>query len=466
MNSSCMRNKRISRLAWIFLLFAAVSACSSDDSVPPKEAGFSQTHNWQRISVTQLNESGTTIPYVVARPAADGNVHIAYYGSAAAPDGTPIHRLNYLIWNPATQAMTTHVVENRPGPTGYDGFDRCDQFDLALDGTTPVFIYPTYEIHPTMLQAEADIMVNLFDGASWNEATGAIGFVERNPVFQDGHATENMSVTVDDQGNVHLCYQFFTEGIDSANYRYPDLHYVFRDRATLFDPMATGDYQAIEEHVDGNQFTTFGIHNSVGFHCKVLLDPDGMPVIVYGEYGEQFNGEFALKVAYRNAAGQWRREIVDALPDGWTLSGISAAFYPPDPENPEAERALAIAYALHSPSPEPDDGHRLLFAVKREGQWTTEIVDETTWCGADCVLAFTPDGYPAIAYFDEQSHSGRPHQFLKYAEFNGVLWSRESAEEQGIVGRYNSLWFDAAGRANICTYSDEDNEILIIRRIN
>ncbi len=93
-------------------------------------------------------------------------------------------------------------------------------------------------------------------------------------------------------------------------------------------------------------------------------------------------------------------------------------------------------------------------------------MDESTWCGSRCSLAIDANGIPAIAYFDEQSHSGRLHQFLKYAEFSGLRWITESVDEYGDVGRYNSLWFDGGEIPTICTFSDEDNEILIIRQTN
>ena len=477
MNLSCTLNSRIGGLFSIFALAMLICACSDGGPIPPKEAGSSTAHDWQRITIAQIEESGLTVPYVVARQAANQQqVQIAYYNAVAGQDDTWYQQLNYSVFNPSTGGVATRVVDNRPAPTGVDGFDRCDQFDLALDNTTPVLIYPTYEINSVLQQVEADIMVNLYEVGTWNETTGAVGFVERNPVYQDGHTKDNMSVAVDSQGDIHFCYQYFTEGMDSANYRYPDLYYAHRDRATLSDPITDiQEYANIEEQVDGNAFSTFGDHNSVGYHCKLVLDPvDELPVIVYAEHGENFAGTFALKVAYRNASGQWSRETIDALSDGWTIGGISAAFYPPplpdpdvpvDPEAPEPYRPLAVAYSLRSPSPEPDDAHRLMFAVRRQGGgWDIEIVDETTWCGSHCALAFTPDVRPAIAYYDEESHSGRLHQYLKYAEWNGILWMKESADEQGNVGKYNSLWFDAGGVPNICTFSDEDNEILLIRQ--
>jgi hypothetical protein len=467
MNLPWLSNK-CGPLAAAFSLALTLGACGSDGSGREPESGYSQAHAWERIVVARVEESGTTIPFVVARQSDDRQVHMAYYNSITAQNDTVYHRLHYLVWDPSTETSTSRVVANRQAPSGLNGFDRCDQFDLAVDGSTPVLIYPTYEINTVLQQAEADIMVNRYEMDAWNENTGAVGYVDRNPVYQDGHTTENMSVAVDRLGGVHFCYQYFTEGMDSANYRYPDLYYAYYPRDELAVPITDiGQYADIEEQVDGNLFSTYGDHNSVGFYCKLLLAPDDeRPVIVYGEHGEDFAGSFALKVAAKNTSGQWRRETIDALPDGWTVGGIDAAFYPPDPEDPEAERPLAIAYALRSPSPEADDAHRLLFAVKRNGQWTTEIVDETTWCGTHCALAFSPDRLPAIAYFDEQSHSGRSHQYLKFARFNGLLWVKESAAEQGLLGRHNSLWFDARGRPTICTYAEEDSQIVLIRQIN
>jgi hypothetical protein len=344
---------------------------------------------------------------------------------------------------------------------------------MAMDGDTPILIYPAYQVDDLLQQIEADIMVNQYTGGRWLEATGAVGFVERNPVYQDGHITENMSLAVDSGGDLHFCYQYFTEGMDSANFRYPDLYYSRRDSDTIADPIdPIEQYAQFEEQVDGNAFSTYGDHNSVGYFCTLVLDSDDLPAIVYAEHGENFMGTYALKVAFKDETGQWHRQVVDALPHGWEIGGISAAFIPPDPDAPEdpddpdPRQSLAIAYSVRLPDPEPDNGHHLKYATNRDGVWATEIVDETTWCGDHCSLAFTPDRRPAIAYHDEQSHSGRLHQFLKYAEYDGLRWNRQSAEEYGSVGRHNNLWFDGNGVPHISTFSDEDNQIVVIRQIN
>lgn len=469
MNASWLVNKLLVVKGGLFAIVLMITACGGgpDTPVPPYDSE-GRPSNWQTITIAQVDENGTTVPFVVARPGSAGDLHFAWYNAVNESAQAAYHRLHHLVWNPATQSRITRVVTNRPAPSGVDGFDRCDQFDMAVDGQdTPILIYPTYEVNDVLQQVEADVMVNLLTGGTWQETTGAVGFVDRNPVYQDGHATENMSLKVDSQGDIHFCYQYFTEGMDSANYRYPDLYYVHRDRATLADPITSIEqYAQIEELVDGNAFSTYGIHNTVGDFCQLILGDQDLPIIVYAEQGENFMGSYALKLARKDEAGRWHRQIVDALPDGWKIGGISAAFYPVDPEDPEAPRPLAIAYAVRLPNPDPDDGHHLRFATNRGGEWTTQIVDETTWCGTHCALAFTADGRPAIAYFDEQSHSGRTHQFLKYAEFNGLYWNHESASEYGGVGRFNTLWFDESGMPHICTYSDEDNEIVVIRQVH
>lgn len=447
-------------------LFLACGGGSTEG--PGGNPDASPTHNWLRTTVVQVEENGSTIPYVVARQDSNGSIHIAYYDAVVESEDVQYQQLNYLVWNPGSHSLSSDIVENRAAPSGVNGFDQCDQFDFALDAfNQPVFIYPTYEINSYLQQKEADIMINIQEQGQWFETTGAVGFVNRNPVYQDGHVADSMSMAIDSQGNIHICYQYYTEGMDSANFRYPDLYYAMRDRDTIHDPIPDiQDYGAIEELVDGNSFSTYGEHNSIGYFCKLILDDNDLPYIIYAEHGENFMGTYALKAAFKDESGQWHRQIIENLDDRWEIGAVSAAFFPVDPENPEAPRPLAVSYALRSPSPEPDDAHRLKFATNRDGPWATEIVDESTWCGTYCSLAFTPDGYPAIAYFDEQSHSNRTHHFLKYAEFNGLMWVKESAEERDSAGTFNSLWFDARGVPNICTFSDELNEIQIIRQIN
>ncbi len=462
MNMPCERhNPRTSGVLLFLLLLTAVEfGCGNGSSGIGNDTPESnrQPGQWEKFDVAAVDEVGTSLPYATAHPDAGGNIHIAYYNAVTPAGGNSYHQLNHLVWRPGSGVLSNTVVENTPAPSDVDGFDRCAQFDFVLaPDDTPVFIYPVEEVVVPLAQIEADIMINA-GGGLFSEYTGAIGFVERNPVYYDGHATSNMSVAVDSGGGIHIAYQFFTEGMDSANYRYPDLFYVCRSPESLDEALSPQAFGAIEEAVDGNTFSTYGVHNSVGYHCRLVLDAEERPVIVYAEHPESYYGTYALKIAARDDTGGWHHEIVETLEYGWKVGAISAAFYP--------DGALAIAYALKAPDPAPDNGHRLKHATNRSGEWVAEIVDEVTWCGDYCAIAVNSEGTPGIAYFDEQSHSDRPHRFLKYTEFDGLRWVRETVDEYEEAGRFNSLWFDAADVPLICSYSDVDHEIVVFRRMD
>lgn len=446
-------------LWWLLFLMGLLYGCGGSSGIGNDTQEVNrQPNQWEKHGVALVDAVGTTLAHVVAKPAEDGNIHVAFYNAVSLPSGTNYHQLNHLIWDPAHGSRSLEVIENKPAPSGVDGFDRCAQFDFALDvNNTPVFAYSVEEVYVPLAQIESDIMINFNENGSWSEYMGAMGYVARNPVYFDGHATAHMSVAIDSNNDIHLAYQFFTEGMDSANYRYPDLFYIHRTRDSLGQVPVGFQYQALEESVDGNTFSTYGVHNSVGYYCKLVLDPEDRPVIVYAEHSETYGGTFALKMAAKNGAGQWRHEIVEELPMEWKVGGISAAFYP--------DGALGIAYALKAPAPEPDNAHRLKFATNQTGEWVSVIVDETTWCGDHCSLAIDSEGMPAVAYYDEQSHSDRTHRFLKFARFDGLRWVRETVDEYGNTGLFNTLWFDAEDTPYICSYSDEDNEIFIFEQL-
>jgi len=453
-------SRRIVRAAVLVLALASGFGCNGGGSGIENdvEEVNEQPNQWDVYEVAQVTESGTTTPYVTARAVSDGTVHIACYNAVTDTDDDTYHQLDHMVWTLADGLVSRETIENTPAPSGVEGFDGCTQYDMALDSEgAPVFIYPVRETHVGLYQDEADIMIN-FGGHE--EYTGAIGYVARNPVYTDGHATANMSVAVDSSGDVHVAYQFFTENMDSYNYLYPDLFYAHRSRSDLGGEYTDAEYGAFEEAVDGNTYIdgSWAYHNSVGYACRILLDSRERPVIVYGEHPNGTIGSFALKAAFRDDAGNWQVETIEELEDEWTIGHISAAFY--------SDGSLAVAYALRSPDPEPDDAHRLKFATNQSGEWSQVVVDESTWCGSYCALAINSQDLPAIAYYDEQSHSYRDHLFLKYAAYDGERWETETVDEYEKTGRFNSLWFDDADIPNICSYSDDEDQILIFRLID
>jgi hypothetical protein len=62
-------------------------------------------------------------------------------------------------------------------------------------------------------------------------------------------------------------------------------------------------------------------------------------------------------------------------------------------------------------------------------------------------LAFTPEGHPAISYYDSTKGD------LKYAEYDGGAWQLSAVDTNGDVGMCTSLAFTSAGRPAI-SYSD------------
>lgn len=484
--NSCRRFRtgRKIRTDWLLallILVLSLSACGSDDGGDGPPDATRTTSRWDRYAVAEVAENGTTIPWVKAKyDEVSGSVHLAYFSGAVIQGATSAEdiyhqQLRYAVWNLGATNIGSTIIDNRPSYSGYDtppnglNFDRTSQFGMDMDPTTgePVLIYPVDEFHPLPYsQIEGDIMINILTDYGWMEYIGAYGYVERNPAYRDGDLRANMSVAVDHLGDIHMCYQFYTEGMDRNNEIYPDLFYATRERATLADSRELADFMAIEENVDGNSYSTFGIMNSVGYYCQMLLAPvdeeadpvpPPQPIIVYAQRRDSYGGDNnALKIAYRNGADNWRVEVLDQLSGDQQVNGISAAFYP--------DGSLGIAYAIKVPYPEPDNGHRLKYISNQTGEWVIDLIDEATWCGAHPSLAIDAEGNPSVAYYDERSHSYRPHHFLKFAHYAVNRWVHESIDEYNEIGLYNTLWLDLEGRANICSYSDEENAIFIYRQ--
>lgn len=475
MHTSCRPNRPVSPATirfdrftsgWHLLLATLIvimmSACgSSDEYENPEIDSTRNTSNWERIPIATVEENGSTITHVKAKPDPDENVYVAYYEMETTPDDVQYHQLKLLHWYQGTGRSTSYTVVNQPAPTGVDGFDFCMQFDMAIgaDGN-PVLIYPVSETDSNEgpSQYEDDIKVNFFNAGSWTESTAVAGFVERNAaVYPDGDASSNMALAIDSVGDLHIGYQFRYENMDSANQNYPDLYYARRELATIHDQIADiADYGQFEEFVDGNSYSTYADHDSVGYHCAMLIDGFDQPVLVYAERQVLLRYEPAVKIAYRDATGTWRQETIETFQDGWDVSCVSAAFFP--------DGSIGVAYGITLPDPEPDRGHRVMFASNQTGSWVTEMVDETTWCGEHCELAISSDGIPAVVYKDIQSHVGREHHFLKYAQRQEDHWVKESVDEYGKIGAFNSFWVDDDDRAFIVSYAEEDNQIVLYRQ--
>ncbi len=446
-----------------FLMLWAIWGCgessSESDSNLETPPPVSDT-GWQIDTLLNLDSGGTVMPNVKAVKGSNGRIHIIYFSDAPAAGNNLIYTLNYLIWIPQSELLLQQNPKPQGPQEGIEGLDNSRPAALALDDQdTPIIVYQGGNIRPMGAEEQSDVMISLIEDIDWAEYTGAIGYVERNP-FHDGLARPDLDVAVDSNGDIHLCFQFFYEGIDADNERYPDINYVLKHRLELNEPSREEDWAIYEETVHGNEFQgSTAIHNSVGYHCKMVLDSSGQPVIIYAEHTEITNTH-TLWAAYRVAADQWQRQAIDQFDGSWRVNDISAAVSPVD-------GSLAVAYQLKDMANRPDEGDHLRFVQEVDGVWARPmVVDNRSSCGDYVSLTYDSNGTPAVAYFDDQSHAGHRNQNLKLAHFNGATWQSETVSDAGNVGYYNSIWFDDSGRVNICSYSRSEDAILIFSKLS
>ena len=439
--------------AWVFLIVicglinlvgcndggGGNSGGSTDDPVVPEES------DWQRTSIRSVNGSGLLVANLKVLADSSDRLHVVHYGDSG-DDAYP-YAIEHSVWDlsfrqlePLADTMVVTTVDNSL------------TLDLALSNTDePVLVYQGGEFRECGAE-QSDVMISLSENAGWNEYLAAIGFVHRNPVLTDGLAGADADVVVDSQGDVHVCYQFSYEGCDAMNHNYPDLRYVKRERALLDDASSI-----TEETIEGSLFPAFdyGIQNSVGYHCQLVLDAAESPVVFYAvkvdqtNFGEQTAG---LRVARRTGEGIWQPDWIE---EDCEVMALSAARFADDD-------TLAVAYAVKE-----NNGVNTVFYLKyaafQNNSWTVETVDDSVSCGSYCSLAFDSRGQPAIAYYEIRSHTGYTLQNLKFSRYTGGTWQTEQVAKSGDIGKFNNLWFDGSDRAHIATYSASQNEIILLQ---
>ncbi len=402
---------------------------------------------WHQVSIEQLPAGGLLLPQVKAAVDSNKQLHIAFFTDSLTIPGD--YSINHIVWDMGTQSEISRdtVID----------IDNCRTLGMALgQGGLVAIAYQGGTVRAGGSEQQSDAMVSVLQSGSWAEYTGGIGFVERNPVFQDGLAGKYVSTALDSHGNIHLCYQFFYEGIDAMNFNYPDLLYVEKDGSSL-------GAEATEEAVEGNFYNPDGsasAQNRVGAHAALILDKNENPVIFY--YADlkpnlSDPDTKGLRVAYRQSDGTWGHEWVET---GFTVGGISAAL--------DKNGNPCVAYYITGEYQDASGiTHKecLKYAAKTSSSWTSTIVDESTFCGKYCSLAFDSSGNPSIAYYSMQNNSGSLSlKDLMLASRSGASWVKETVVSTGDIGNYNTLWFDNAGTAYICSYSNTDQTIYLFYR--
>ncbi len=431
------------------LCLCFLNACgggSSGSSAASSGEIDTNTNTWGKALIQQLDAGGLLIPNIETRHRDGRFAQAAFYTSSAETSGRYI--LNHLVFD--LENLRADV------PTPVVEIDNCRTigFDLSASGE-PVIAYQGGNIRECGSEQQSDVMMSIGQNGAWNESTAGIGYVARNPVFQDGLAGRTVATVVDSAGGVHLCYQFFYEGCDAMNFNYPDLLYVYKDSA---NPSAGGE----EETVEGNRYNANGTaseQNRVGEYAAIVMDADNAPAIFYFadlSPNSQGSDSKGLRVA-RRQNGEWEREWVDT---GITVGSISAGL---DPSG-----RLVAAYYVESEYEDATGfthGYCLKMAVAGSTGWETTVVDEQARCGQYCSLSFDRDGHPAVAYRVLESHSGNvQYMDLRYGIRTGTKWVTETVASAGDIGLYNTLWFDADNTAYISSYAADAHAIYLFYR--
>ena len=246
-------------------------------------------------------------------------------------------------------------------------------------------------------------------------------------------------------------------------------------------PDANGDGSALTASVsDGWSATTIG----AGIKPALALDASGSPAIVFlfEDVGEGF-------VTFAAAADGW---TLDRLVEGYFYGPIDLAFDPQNRPNivyhdhqaSQFRQELGdLTYALSDSSgwqiaAVEDDGHDgwdSTIAIAADGVVRAAGVDPSQFGGTDGVeyyelqdgtwsvtaigsgpipyefnvsLAVSPDGLPALSYYDDGTGD------LVFASFDGAEWNLETVQSEGDVGKFSSLRFDAEGRPHISFFEE------------
>lgn len=429
------------------LLLWMLSACSGSSTGTPSPAKIETgTDHWEQVAVRQLDAGGMLIPNVKTRPDGSGDAQIAYFVDSDSTDGHYV--LEHLLFDldTLTAATPVSVVE----------IDNCRAlgFDVTASGQ-PVLAYQGGTVRECGSEQQSDVMLSMNNGGQWNAYTAGIGYVARNPVFQDGLAGNTVAAIAGPDGGIHFCYQFFYEGCDAMNFNYPDLLYVRKSSA---NPSA----EAAEETVEGNVYNANGTadaQNRVGAHAAIVLDADDTPTVFYyanmspNSQSADFQG---LRVA-RRLNGTWASTWIET---GISVGGISAGLAP--------DGRLVVAYYVDSEYRDSTGfthSYCLKAAVSNGDGWDTAFVDEQARCGQYCSLAFDRLGNPAVAYRAMENHSGSTvYEDLRYASMENGAWSYETVAAAGDIGHFNTLWFDADDTAYITSYNADDKTIYLFYR--
>ncbi|HOO46249.1 MAG TPA: hypothetical protein PLM29_08470, partial [Deltaproteobacteria bacterium] len=142
---------------------------------------------WQQEEIASISAGGMLLPNVKAVQDDASLIHVAWFSDSTVTDGG--YTIEHIVWNPSIQDQVSHssVID----------LDNCRTLGLALiQGEAPVVAYQGGEIREGGSEQQSDVMISIYGSGSWTEYTAGIGFVGRNPVFEDGLAGKQVSLAV------------------------------------------------------------------------------------------------------------------------------------------------------------------------------------------------------------------------------------------------------------------------------
>ena len=434
----------------------------------PGELTDTETY-WEGFKLIEPSRNGLMNPYFDAVIDSDKNIHIVYYSLSqqAEDENDSLYDLNYAIWNSSTQEFSAH-----PTAPLITTQIHSDQISMAIDGQNQLYV--TYRGGEAKAcqggVIPADTMFSVFDGTQWTEYTGAIGYVERSGgALLDGHAGAHADMTVDDEGNIHMIYQFAYEGCDATNYAYPDLFYAAK-MPSQFENDARSDAE-IEEQVSGNDADNGGtFQNKTGDVSEIILGPGGEPLVFYYSEDSTRSG-YGLFMGYRDEENNW---ITEAIREDCEVVDITAGLAPNGDihvayviktcgdENSGSKYSLRHARKLAIVEEDLIEGEPVEIT---EPQWENGyIVDDIQvgGIGRHLSMVMNENNLPQIAYFELQTYGENELQNLTSVELSiqGTYIQKDIARWNDI-GRYNKMLTDQDGEIYVLSYATENHSIHI-----
>lgn len=447
---------------------------NEEDIDPNPGRVFDSETYWEEFKLITPERNGLMNPYFDAVIDSDKNVHIVYYtlSEQAEDPNDSLYDLNYAVWNSTTQEFSPH-----PTASLITTQIHSDEISMAIDGQNQLYV--TYRGGEAKAcqggVIPADTMFSVFDGTQWTEYTGAIGYVERSGgALLDGHAGAHADMTVDDEGNVHMIYQFAYEGCDATNYAYPDLFYAAK-MPSQFESDARSDAE-IEEQVSGNDADNGGtFQNKTGDVSDIILDLDGNPLVFYYSEDSTRSG-YGLFMGYRDEENNWITEpiredceVVDIVAGLASNGDIHVAYVIKNCSTGDSEYSLRHARKLAAVEVELEEGEEAQEPV--EQQWENGyIVDniQVGGIGRHLSMVMNKNNFPQIAYFELQSYDGKELKNLTSVELTtqGTYLQKDIARWNDI-GRYNKMLTDQDGEIYVLSYANESHSIhLFVEGIN